>query len=124
MYLNLKFLHKFINELVEIGKQVKMFNEELTKNNISNNENREKIFRFERELVETKDLLKSLNSKLDSYIIETNDKFSDFETAITDIEKLIPNGSEINMNELSVSLLSNINFNENSIDSSIVDTES
>jgi hypothetical protein len=74
-------------------------------------ENREKVFRIERDLVETKDLLKSLSVKLDNFIGETNDKFTDFETAITDIEKQIP------CQDLSASLMDSIATAEN------VDTE-
>ena len=49
----------------------------------------EQIFKFNRELVETKDILKTFMIKYDLYTSETNNKFIDYESALSDIEKNI-----------------------------------
>ena len=64
---------------------------------ISNNE---RFFKFERDIVETKDLLKSLTMKLDSHIEETNERFKDFESAIAEIENNFFPNDNINSEEM------------------------
>ena len=49
----------------------------------------EQLFKFERELIETKDILKTFMLKYDAFTNDTNDKFTDFETALTELEKSI-----------------------------------
>jgi hypothetical protein len=47
------------------------------------------LFRFERELVETKDILKTFMLKYDNFVQESNEKLADYEFAISEIEKSI-----------------------------------
>jgi hypothetical protein len=54
----------------------------------------EQIFKFDRDLVETKDLLKTFMIKYDIFTSDTNIKFSDYEFALSEIEKNIQPQSE------------------------------
>jgi len=62
----------------------------LSKANLLITQHNEQLFKLERELITTKDVLKSLTIKLDLHINETNNKFGDYELAIADLEKNIP----------------------------------
>jgi hypothetical protein len=55
--------------------------------NSSSNVNNEQISKIEKDLKETKDLLSHMLFKFELFSKETNDKFNDFESAITIIEK-------------------------------------
>ena len=50
----------------------------------------EQVFRFNRELTETKDILKSFMVKYDMFAQETTQNFSDYELALSDLEKRLP----------------------------------
>lgn len=78
------------DEITGIRVQVNKLNEEFIKNNLLLSNHNEQIFRFNRTLTETKDLLQSLTLKVDGHIQETTEKFGDFEYAITEVEKSIP----------------------------------
>ena len=52
------------------------------------------MFRFNRELTETKDILKSFIVKYDMFTQETTQNFSDYELALSDLEKRLPSESE------------------------------
>jgi HSP20 family molecular chaperone IbpA len=78
------------DEVAGIRVQVNKLNEEFIKNNLLLSNHTEQIFRFNRTLTETKDLLQSLTLKVDGHIQETTEKFGDFEYAITEVEKSIP----------------------------------
>ena len=80
---------KINEEIARIALQVKNLNEEINKANLLKAQNSEKVFKLDRDLIETKDLLRSLVMKLDLHIQETNEKFGDCEYAIAEIEKNI-----------------------------------
>ena len=61
----------------------------LIQHTIEISKHNEQIFKFNRELVETKDILKTFMIKYDLYTSETNNKFIDYESALSDIEKNI-----------------------------------
>ena len=82
---------KINEEISSIVLQVKNLNEEINKANLLKAQNTEKVFKLDRDLIETKDLLRSLVMKLDLHIQETNEKFGDYEYAIAEIEKSIQN---------------------------------
>lgn len=84
---------KINEEVASISLQVKKLNEEIIKGNLLKAQNTEKVFKLDRDLIETKDLLKSLAMKLDAHIQESNEKFGDYEYAIAEIEKNIPQNS-------------------------------
>ena len=58
------------------------------------------MFKFERELVETKDILKTFMIKYDLFATETNNRFTDFEYALSDLEKTIQPSEPVDANEL------------------------
>jgi hypothetical protein len=75
----------------DINKEIGLLKE------LTNNHN-ELLFNIERELIETKDILKTLNNTFDVFTKNTNDRFIDYEYAISELEKNIPitdnNGTE------------------------------
>ena len=84
-------------ELTQIKEQVKTLqdnitklNDELVKTNLSAAKHSEQMLRFERDFVENKDILKTLLIKFDVFVKETNDKFMDYENAIVELEKNLP----------------------------------
>jgi hypothetical protein len=81
-------------EVVKLTAQLNRMGEDVTKHTMEMNKNNEQIFRFNRELVETKDILKSFMLKYDMFTQEITQTLSDYEVALGDIEKRIPNGLE------------------------------
>ena len=67
----------------QIGKIV----EEGNKHNLAISKHTEQIFKFDRDLVETKDLLKTFMIRYDMFTSETNNKFADYELALSELEK-------------------------------------
>jgi len=80
---------KKIQEFSTISEEFTKINNEVTKHNLTFFKNEEKILKLERELIETKDLLKTFMMKYDLFVNETNEKFSDYEIAIAELEKNI-----------------------------------
>jgi hypothetical protein len=76
-------------ELSKLSEQLKRLGDEFVKNNLTLAKHSEQLFKFERELVETKDILKTFMIKYDGFVKESNDKFNDYEFAISEIEKSI-----------------------------------
>jgi len=74
-------------EVAKLTEQVTRFSDEGTRHNLAIAKHAEQIFKFDRDLVETKDLLKTFMLKYDSFVSETNDRFGDFELALTEVEK-------------------------------------
>ena len=63
--------------------------DDVTKHTIELAKNSEQVFRFNRELTETKDILKSFMVKYDMFSQEVSQNFSDYENALTDLEKRV-----------------------------------
>jgi len=86
-------LANIINRLDALEKK-----ETSTSSNSSSNVNNEQVSKIEKDLKETKDLLAHMLFKFELFTKETNDKFNDFEGAITEIEKNMeaPQFTEIN----------------------------
>jgi hypothetical protein len=81
--------------ITQINEQLKKIIEEGSKHNLAIAKHTEQLFRFERELVETKDILKTFMLKYDMFAEETNNKLGDFEYAISDLEKnIIPENND------------------------------
>jgi uncharacterized protein YkuJ len=76
-------------EVTKLTEQVARFSDEGTRHNLAIAKHAEQIFKFDRDLVETKDLLKTFMLKYDSFVSETNDRFGDFELALTEVEKTV-----------------------------------
>jgi len=85
--MNNEQLGQVTEDIKVIQESVKRLNDELVKTNLSAAKHSEQMLRFEREFVENKDILKSLLIKFDLFVRETNDKFTDYEYAIADLEK-------------------------------------
>ena len=71
---------KLTEQLTKMGDDVIKHTMEISKHN-------EQMFRYNRELTETKDILKTFMIRYDGFVKETNDKFSDYEVALAELEK-------------------------------------
>jgi hypothetical protein len=78
---------KATEEIKSINELFKNLNAELVKTNLLTTKNTEQLLKCDKELIETKDLLSELVTKIDLHIRETNDKFIDYEYAISELEK-------------------------------------
>ena len=77
-------LSESVSKLTEqIGKIV----DEGNKHSLAIAKHTEQLFKFDRDLVETKDLLKTFMIKYDMFTSDTNNKFADYEIALSELEK-------------------------------------
>ena len=81
---------KLSEEVKTLTEQIKRMGEDVSKHTIELAKNTEQVFRFNRELTETKDILKSFMVKYDMFANETTQNFSDYEVALSDLEKRLP----------------------------------
>lgn len=79
-----------LEEVKSLAEQFKRMSEEVSRHNIDLAKNTEQVFRFNRELTETKDMLKSFMIKYDMFTQETTQNFVDYEVALGDLEKRLP----------------------------------
>jgi hypothetical protein len=77
-------------EIKTLGEQFKHMSEQVSKHTIELAKNTEQVYRFNRELTETKDMLKSFMIKYDMFTQETAQNFMDYEMALGDLEKRFP----------------------------------
>jgi len=84
-------------EFTRLSQEVKTLNElfkrmgdDFSKHTIEIAKNTEQVFRFNRELTETKDILKTFMVKYDMFAQTTTQNFSDYEIALSDLEKRLP----------------------------------
>jgi C1A family cysteine protease len=61
--------------------------DDVIKHTMEISKHNEQMFRYNRELTETKDILKTFMIRYDGFVKETNDKFSDYEVALAELEK-------------------------------------
>jgi hypothetical protein len=80
---------KLTSDLASLNERYTKFCDEANKQTITIAKHTEQLFRFERELVETKDILKTFMIKYDNFVQESNEKLADYESAISEIEKSI-----------------------------------
>jgi len=80
---------KLIEDVGKINTHLAKIVEESSKHSLLTAKHTEQLFRFERELIETKDILKTFMLKYDQFASETSDKFGDFEFAISELEKSV-----------------------------------
>ena len=85
---------KALSDLKTLSEQFKRMSDDVAKHTIELAKNTEQIFRFNRELTETKDILKSFMVKYDMFAHETTQNFSDYEIALSDLEKRLPGERE------------------------------
>jgi len=81
---------KLSEEVRTLTEQFKRMSDDVSKHNIDIAKCSEQVLRFNRELTETKDILKSFMVKYDMFNLEITQNFSDYETALTDLEKRLP----------------------------------
>jgi hypothetical protein len=81
---------KLSGEVKSLAEQFKRIGDDVSKHTIELAKCAEQVFRFNRELTETKDILKSFMVKYDMFTQETTQIFSDYELALADLEKRLP----------------------------------
>jgi hypothetical protein len=81
-------------EINKLSESVTMFTEQISKiveegnkQSLAIAKHTEQLYKFDRDLVETKDLLKTFMIKYDMFASETNNKFTDYEFALSELEK-------------------------------------
>ena len=91
---------KLTEEVSILSEQLKKISDDVTKHTLEISKNTEQVFRFNRELTETKDILKSFMMKYDMFSQEMFTNFSDYEQALSELEKRLPseNDKEIDTN--------------------------
>jgi hypothetical protein len=90
---------KLSEDVTKMNEHLIKIVEESSKHSLITSKHTEQLYKVERELVETKDILKTFMLKYDMFTSETNDKLGDFEYAISEIEKHFPVTEEVVVNE-------------------------
>lgn len=85
---------KLVEDVKVLTEQFKRMGDDVAKHTIELAKNTEQVFRFNRELTETKDILKSFMVKYDMFAQETTQNFADYEIALSDLEKRLPSEPE------------------------------
>jgi hypothetical protein len=85
---------KLSEDVARLNEQLVKIVDEGVKHNLAISKHTEQLFKFERELVETKDILKTFMIKYDLFSSDTNNKFADYEFALSELEKNIQPASE------------------------------
>ena len=78
---------KLSESVTKLTEQISKIIEEGNKQSLVIAKHTEQLFKFDRDLVETKDLLKTFMIKYDMFVSETNNKFADYELALSELEK-------------------------------------
>jgi hypothetical protein len=86
--------NKLNEEVKNLSEILKRMGEDVSKHTIELAKCSEQVFRFNRELTETKDILKSFMVKYDMFAQETTQNFTDYENALSDLEKRLPTINE------------------------------
>jgi hypothetical protein len=92
---------KLIEDVKTLTEQFKRMSDDVVKQTIELAKNTEQVFRFNRELTETKDILKSFMVKYDMFAQETTQNFADYEVALGDLERRLPNEQSLEGNNIS-----------------------
>ena len=87
-------LTKLVEELKQLKEQFERMSNNVNQHTLEIAKNTEQVFRFNRELTETKDILKSFMVKYDMFTQETAQNFADYEVALGDLEKRLPTEPE------------------------------
>jgi len=96
-------------EITKLSESVTKFTEQITKiveegnkHSLAIAKHTEQLFKFDRDLVETKDLLKTFMIRYDMFTSETNNKFTDYELALSELEKNVEPVQETRVEDSSV----------------------
>lgn len=107
---------KLLEELNALKKNFEGINNNVIKNNIELAKNTEQVFKFNRELTETKDILKSFMIKYDLFSQNVEQNFTDYESALTDLEKRLLPETQNESNDTNDTNDTNDSNNNDSID--------
>ena len=111
---NNEVVTKLSDDVLKLTEQLARIGDEGIKHNLAISKHTEQLFRFERELVETKDILKTFMIKYDLFAADTNNKFSDYEFALSELEKNIQSEPQtVDVTELEGTTINDIDTNEN-----------
>jgi hypothetical protein len=94
---NNELVTKLSEDVSRLTEQLTRIGDEGVKHSLAIAKHTEQLFKFERELVETKDILKTFMIKYDLFATDTNDKFADYEFALSELEKNIKTNVESNV---------------------------
>ena len=83
-------LQEMKEEIQKIADAIALMQKEGNRQSVLISKQAEKNLKMEREVVETKDLLKTFMIKYDLFASEVNERFADYEQAIAELEKNIP----------------------------------
>jgi hypothetical protein len=82
-------ISKLLESVSKFTDQITKIVEEGNKHSLAISKHTEQLFKFERDFVETKDLLKTFMIKYDMFTNDTNAKFADYEFALAELEKSV-----------------------------------
>ena len=87
-----------------LTQQLTKFSEEGIRQSLAITKHSEQLLRIERDTVETKDIMKTFMLRYDMFVQESSEKFMDFESALTEVEKglLITNEEVVVVEEVAV----------------------
>ena len=92
---------KLSESVTKLTEQIGKIVEEGNKHSLAISKHTEQLFKFDRDLVETKDLLKTFMIKYDMFATETNNKFADYELALSELEKNVQPDEDTPLDEKS-----------------------
>lgn len=75
------------NSVTKLTEQLTKMGDDVIKHTMEISKHNEQMFRYNRELTETKDILKTFMIRYDGFVKVSNDKFSDYEIALSELEK-------------------------------------
>jgi len=78
-------INNLTGEVKSLTEQFKRMSDDVNKHTIEVAKCSEQVFRFNRDLTESKDILKSFMVKYDMFAKETSENFSDYEQALSDL---------------------------------------
>lgn len=118
---NSEEISKLSESVTKLTEQITRIGDEGVRQSLIISKHTEQIFKFDRDLVETKDLLKTFMIKYDMFVSETNNKFSDYELALSELEQniqpvieestleesIVDEDKEVSINDIDISDVSN-----------------
>jgi hypothetical protein len=102
--------------ITKLTEQLTRIGDEVTKHNLAIAKHTEQLFKFDRDLTETKDILKTFMIKYDKFTGEVNDKFGDYEFAIAELEKNVQ--PSVDNNEITIENVENVEQSSNESETS------
>lgn len=110
---------KLSDEFKGLNEQFKRMCEDISIHTIEISKNTEQVFRFNRELTETKDILKAFMLKYDQFTEDTTQNFQDYENALTVLEQKLSHESNNEVPQDETPLIEN-SIDPDNLDASIM----